>query len=776
MTRVLQIIPFPSVRPRDGGQIRAQQTGKALEAAGFTVTRCPIYRVAWHPNSIHQPPVVNLDGAAGVPRYQNIWQLYDLTNGEVLANDAQCFVALREFVERARPDVIMLEHPWLWPAIKKLPPSGRAPIIYNSYNLEAELKCRMLKDAGVADADAVAAEIESLERDLVNAATAVSATTEADAAVYRNWASGPVVVAPNGAERRARAHLRDVLPDALRYWWRYLLFVASAHPPNGAGFAELVIEGLTSMRPDERIVVAGSVCNIIAEHPRIKNAGATATDHLVLFGQVSSSVLDCLLENAAGMLLPITYGGGSNLKTAEALLAGHPIIATAKAFRGCEAFADMPGVIIAETEGAFSAAIRRVLSGEVPSLPMDERLGSLVWNQTLRPIIDLVEEVAVRRPPQSIVHALCSVEIEPELSDKPSSNLQNQGERRRLSNDDLLALVQPWSGQVPRGYVPTFTGAMVAVHFWAHWLSTERIAEVLEGGPRFESTRRPTFGDGESYFEQANIIRSVRDAKDRYIMVELGGGNGPRAVDTALILGKLRPQIRPYLVVVEALPTYTQWCRHHFTANGLNPDDHWILNGIVSAEPVPELFFLQPRGFGNQMADASVIDVLSSLTRDRDSAIDLFGRLSRGGVAIKDGVVIDEPARHPIDLGNSNSWTVEAVKQLAVMPTGTGGIGFVSAFRLADILGPLPQVDFMDVDIQHAEIHVIPSSIEILRQKVRLLSIGTHTREIHATLCELFQRDGWHLINDIQPYGHHVRGDESFDNTDGVLTVQNPSL
>ena len=47
------------------------------------------------------------------------------------------------------------------------------------------------------------------------------------------------------------------------------------------------------------------------------------------------------------MLLPITYGGGSNLKTAEALLTGHPIIATAKAFRGCEVFTDMPGMIIA---------------------------------------------------------------------------------------------------------------------------------------------------------------------------------------------------------------------------------------------------------------------------------------------------------------------------------------------------------------------------------------------------------------------------------------------
>ena len=107
-------------------------------------------------------------------------------------------------------------------------------------------------------------EIESLERDLVNASASVSATTEMDAAVYRDWTSGAVVVAANGAERRARAHLRGVLPDALKHWWRYLLFVASAHPPNGAGFAELVIGGLVG-GPNERIVVVGGVCNMIAE-------------------------------------------------------------------------------------------------------------------------------------------------------------------------------------------------------------------------------------------------------------------------------------------------------------------------------------------------------------------------------------------------------------------------------------------------------------------------------------------------------------------------------
>jgi glycosyltransferase involved in cell wall biosynthesis len=481
LTRILQIIPFPTARPRDGGQIRAQQTGKALEAAGITVIRCPIYRAAWQPNAIYQPPVVNLDEATHTPRYPHIWQLYDMTNGEVLANDARCFAALKGFVDQTRPDVLMLEHPWLWPAVKKL--SDRPPVIYNSYNLEAELKCRILRDAGITDTDSVAAEIGALERDLVMAAAGISATTEADAAVYRNWTSGSVVVAPNGAERRERAHLHDVLPDTFKYWWRYLLFVASAHPPNVAGFAELVLGGLGAMRSDERIVVAGSVCEPIREYLRNNAVTSLGSDRLLLLGQVSSFELDCLIENTTGMLLPITYGGGSNLKTAEALLAGRPVIATAKAFRGCEVFTDMAGIIIAETERAFSDAIRRVLSGEVPSPPQDARLASIVWDKTLQPIVDLVGEVVS----QNRSTACCDAPPNSELPARPASAERNSGQRlfrspnrghaTNPSNDDLLALVPPWSGRVPRGYVPTFTGAMVAVQFWAHWLSPERIAE-----------------------------------------------------------------------------------------------------------------------------------------------------------------------------------------------------------------------------------------------------------------------------------------------------------
>ena len=309
--------------------------------------------------------------------------------------------------------------------------------------------------------------------------------------MYRSWTPSTVVVAPNGAERRTRSQLHGILPEALRAWWRYLLFVASAHPPNGAGFVELVLGGVARLRPSERVVVAGSVCSLIGERFRDNDPSTLGRDRLLLLGEVSPFTLDCLIENATGMLLPITYGGGSNLKTAEALLAGRPIVATAKAFRGCEAFTDTPGVIIAETEEAFSAAMRRVLSGDVPSPPKDERLGSIVWDQTLQPIVNLVREVAAACHSPNCVQLLSGTNHHARVatgegSSKLPTNLPRRGDVRDTSNDDLLALVEPWSGQVRRGYIPTFTGAMVAVPFWAHWLSTVRIAEVLEAPQRFE--------------------------------------------------------------------------------------------------------------------------------------------------------------------------------------------------------------------------------------------------------------------------------------------------
>jgi hypothetical protein len=54
--------------------------------------------------------------------------------------------------------------------------------------------------------------------------------------------------------------------------------------------------------------------------------------------RVSEKTLSALIEEASCVLLPMTSGGGSNLKTAEAMLAGKRVVATPIALRGFDEF------------------------------------------------------------------------------------------------------------------------------------------------------------------------------------------------------------------------------------------------------------------------------------------------------------------------------------------------------------------------------------------------------------------------------------------------------
>ena len=61
-------------------------------------------------------------------------------------------------------------------------------------------------------------------------------------------------------------------------------------------------------------------------------------------------------------LLPIPHGGGSNIKTAEALYSGAYVIGTAAAFRGFEDFLDLPEVVVARSPAEFQTSIQTVLA------------------------------------------------------------------------------------------------------------------------------------------------------------------------------------------------------------------------------------------------------------------------------------------------------------------------------------------------------------------------------------------------------------------------------
>jgi hypothetical protein len=339
----------------------------------------------------------------------------------------------------------------------------------------------------------------------------------------------------------------------------------------------------------------------------------------------------------------------------------------------------------------------------------------------------------------------------------------------------LLERIPPWRGTAPAGYHPNYFGAMTAMPFMAHWYPADQLADVLSRS-RDVVTSRPRVTDGEMYFETCNVVRSVLAARDRFVMVELGGGYAARAVDCAVALRSANP-VPAFFVILEALPTYVEWCRHHFTSNGLSPDGHWILNAIVSDRMVPECMYLQPRGFGNQVNDTSIPQLVEKSVTTPAAALEFArGLINDGGIRIENGRLSRDVDRTPRTFRDPREWSVAQMQAEAVVRPESAEIGFVSAFTLPNLLLPIERVDFMDVDIQFAEAKVIPPNLELLGRKVKLLSIGTHSGEIHEMLLRAIDRRVWDVVFEFAPWTTHETPLGTFATQDGILTLLNRTL
>jgi hypothetical protein len=83
---------------------------------------------------------------------------------------------------------------------------------------------------------------------------------------------------------------------------------------------------------------------------------------VVTVTEASEDVKNLSLLLSDAILLPIVAGGGTNLKTAEALLAGKKIIATSKAFRGFEKFMQDDYVSIVDRPEDYRDALEAVVN------------------------------------------------------------------------------------------------------------------------------------------------------------------------------------------------------------------------------------------------------------------------------------------------------------------------------------------------------------------------------------------------------------------------------
>jgi hypothetical protein len=301
------------------------------------------------------------------------------------------------YIRATAPEVILLEHPWTWPLLERLAEvhSGKVRIVYNSQNVEIALKRRILDEHGITPPSMMLSGIEALERGLVNHAAGICCCTRVDANIYASWGARRVLVAPNGGVQRDRGHLLDILPWPVEPAQSYGLAIGSLHPPNVSGFMNLIAPSLPFLRPYQRVVLAGGAGPEIVQALEAKGLGQIAYERLISLGAVDEFCLDCAIANARVLLLPIQYGGGSNVKTAEALLSRRPMLATVTAMRGFEKFLNVPGVtLVADEGGEFGRAMLTALDHPLGAkCPDCADLSSLLWESTITPLVELMREL-----------------------------------------------------------------------------------------------------------------------------------------------------------------------------------------------------------------------------------------------------------------------------------------------------------------------------------------------------------------------------------------------
>lgn len=395
--RALVLGSYPCVTPVHGGQIRLAEIINAYRQAGYAVQSINLYEMQPQPRGDHDfdfPP----DTPWRLWHEKHVPLIADLNSGRYAAGDPVAYKKISAAVQ-GNPNIIHLEQPWLLPLVERWREEGKyrnARIVYGSQNIEAPLKKAILDRYHVAEAAAVADEIEILERRACEIADIVLAVSADDSAQLAAWSGKEVVLAANGiaawqAESSTLQAWKKRLPQT-----PFALFVGSAHPPNISGFFDTLGDSLGFLPPDRKICIVGSVSPHIPAHPLFQRWGPLNSSRVQILGLVDNAALAAIKELAHAIILPITEGGGSNIKTAEALYSGKYVLGTPASFRGFDRYRTLSGVKAAQTPAVFKQAMCTMLHQpphqSSPQASQSEHVlrQTLLWTETLKPMLKAV--------------------------------------------------------------------------------------------------------------------------------------------------------------------------------------------------------------------------------------------------------------------------------------------------------------------------------------------------------------------------------------------------
>jgi FkbM family methyltransferase len=231
--------------------------------------------------------------------------------------------------------------------------------------------------------------------------------------------------------------------------------------------------------------------------------------------------------------------------------------------------------------------------------------------------------------------------------------------------------------------------------------------------------------------EYLGLLKSVEAAKGQYVILELGAGWGPWLVSGALAARRAGiSNIR--LVGVEADPQHYEFMQQHLIDNNINPKAHRLLKAAIGAAP--------GRARWPKVVDA---------------ANDWGSR----------------PARVE---GNSID-----VRDANYLPSLVDNYIEVEILDVADIISSEPLWDLVHIDVQGWETRICERAASLMKERVRFVIVGTHSRKHDGEIYDLFHRQGWLLENEKPTQMQFVRGStelELMNQADGTQVWRNPHL
>ena len=408
-TQILMIGSYPIANPVHGGQRRAFAIYNFYIKSGFEVKYIGIYRAAHYRDNKDRgkDDLAVADGIfykakqqlrnlkKGIDEYDDIISATAVSTNKELSNELSSQIS--------KADIVQIEQPYCYIAFPKKVTVSK--LIYSSHNVESKLRA---SESLEGDTELVAKYVGSLEEGIVRKANGIIVCTKEDGKYYQdkynfdnrnNLALLPNATSLKKTNNRARRKINNLLTK--RGVENYILFISSAHKPNFDAFMNLIGYGLGFLSPGNFIVMAGEV-SLLLNQELENNKDPLVTcilQKILLVSKANDAELQAFIEKAKGIILPIIGGGGSNLKTAEALISGKSIIATSNAFRGYDGYIQNKNVYIANTKKEFIDKIKQLFN---KNLPDDE--GSklqitkeLIWEGRFAEYGDKINSIILRQ-------------------------------------------------------------------------------------------------------------------------------------------------------------------------------------------------------------------------------------------------------------------------------------------------------------------------------------------------------------------------------------------